>query len=434
MFKLIRLTVFFQALGYLLQFGAFFLFAKMLGAENQGILTIFRASGQIVASLLLFGLPGGIVYFVGKDRDLLLPVLGNCVKLFLVVFPLLALFLYILPIDKLPKVYLIGKYIPYLLVFVFFLSFFGIFQLSILSLKKYLYYNLFAFGAGFIMFGFSVSIWFTPDIYNKLNLAIIAYLVTYGLMFTYGAALIFNENGKVKNRKKWLPFVEQFKVGFRGFISNLAGLLLFRLDLFLVGYFLSLKDVGVYSIALFGAEMVTKIPGWSAAILTPMVASNEGGHVRRTVYLFYSAIIIALLLGVFFVLGIMMVPDFVSNLIGKDFTGVEICLLLLLPRVVMQSGVGILAANLAGKGYPWYHPGGNIAGLIFVVLLDLLLIPRYGIAGAALANSLGYGACLLINYLGFCKYNDTSVNNMISLFKLFIIDIKTKLKIGCING
>ena len=93
MFKLIRLTVFFQALGYLLQFGAFFLFAKMLGAENQGILTIFRALGQIIASLLLFGLPAGIVYFVGKDRDLFLPVLRNCVKVFLVVFPLLVLFL-----------------------------------------------------------------------------------------------------------------------------------------------------------------------------------------------------------------------------------------------------------------------------------------------------------------------------------------------------
>ena len=180
-----------------------------------------------------------------------------------------------------------------------------------------------------------------------------AYPVTYGLIFIYGAMLIFNERRKIKNRGKRLPLWDQFKVGFRGFISNLAALLLFRLDLFLVGYFLSLKEVGIYSIALFGAEMVTKIPGWSASILTPMVASNEEGHVRRTVYLFYSATIIALLLGVFFVLGIMAFPNFISNLAGKDFTGVEICLLLLLPRVIMQSGVGILAANLAGKGYPW---------------------------------------------------------------------------------
>jgi len=406
MFKLIRLTVFFQALGYLLQFGAFFLFAKMLGAENQGILTIFRASGQIIASLLLFGLPLGIIYFVGKDRDLFLPVLRNCVKLFLFVFPLLVLFLYVLPIDRLPKVYLIGKYIPYLLIFVFFSSLFGIFQLSILSLKKYLYYNLFAFGAGIIIFGLSVSIWFTPDVYNKLNLAIMAYLVTYGLMFIYGAILVFNGRRKLKNKGKRQPFWEQFKVGFRGFISSLASLLLFRLDLFLVVYFLSIKEVGIYSIALFGAEMVTKIPGWSAAILRPMVASKEEGYVKRTVYLSYSAIIIALLLGLLFVLGIMAFPHFISNLVGKDFTGVEICLLLLLPRVIMQSGVEILAANLAGKGYPWYHPVGCTIPLIFLVLLDMILIPRLGINGAALGNSLAYVSAAIIFWIGFRKYNE----------------------------
>jgi len=406
MYKLIRLTIFFQALGYFLQFGAFFLFAKMLGAENQGILTIFRASGQIIASLLLFGLPAGIVYFVGKDRDLFLHVLRNCVKLFLVVFPLLVLFLCILPINKLPKLYLIGKHTPYLLIFIFFFSFFGIFQLSILSLKKYLYYNLFAFGAGIIIFGLSVSIWFAPDVYNKLNFAIIAYLVTYGIMFIYGVILVFNERRKIKNRRARQPFWEQFKVGFRGFISSLAALLLFRLDLFLVGYFLSLKEIGIYSIALLGAEMVTKIPRWSASILTPMVATNEKGHVRRTVYLFYSAIIIAFLLGLFFVLGIMIFPNFISNLLGKDYTGIEICLLLLLPRVIMQSGVSILAANLAGKGYPWYHSIGCCVPLFFVLLIDVFLIPKLGINGAALGNSIAYISALVIFSIGFHKYND----------------------------
>jgi len=140
----------------------------------------------------------------------------------------------------------------------------------------------------------------------------------------------------------------------------------------------------------------------------PMVASNEGGHVRRTVYLFYSAIIIALLLGLLFVLGIMAFPNFISNLAGKDFTGVEICLLLLLPRVIMQSGVGILAANLAGKGYPWYHPAGCTIPLIFLVLLDIILIPRLGINGAALGNSLSFISAVAVFWIGFKKHNDFS--------------------------
>jgi len=66
MFKLIQLTIFFQSFGYLFQFIAFLLFAKMLGAENQGVLTVFVTAGQIIALLLSFGLPGGITYFGNK--------------------------------------------------------------------------------------------------------------------------------------------------------------------------------------------------------------------------------------------------------------------------------------------------------------------------------------------------------------------------------
>jgi stage V sporulation protein B len=410
MIKLLQITVLFQSLGYIFQFLAFLLFAKMLGAENQGVLTIFVTSGQIIALLLSFGLPGGLTYFIGKDRSLFLPVVVNCCKLVFAILPLLVLVLYILPIDKFPRVYLIRDYTPFLIISILFLSFSGIFQMAILSLKNYFYYNLFAFGSGFIIFSFCVLIWFTPLIYNKLNLSIIAYPVTYGILFIYGGTLVFNEGMKRKNKGGVQSFWEQFKVGFRGFISSIAALLLFRLDLFLIGYFLSLKEVGIYSIALFSAEMVTKIPGWSATILTPMVASNEDGHVKRTVYLFYSAIFVALLLGLFFLFGILIFSNLISSLIGKDFTGVETCLLLLLPRVIMQSGVGVLAANLAGKGYPWYHPVGCTIPLIILVLLDIILIPNLGINGAALGNSLAYISAFILFWIGFHKYNVPTEN------------------------
>ncbi len=406
MIKLLQLTVLFQSLGYIFQFLAFLLFAKMLGAENQGVLTVFIAAGQIITLLICLGLPGGIIYFVGKDRNLFLPVINNCYKLLSFVLPLIILFIFVLPMDKLPKVYLIVNYIPYLLTSVILLSFVGIFQVAILSLKNYLYYNLFIFGAGFTIFGLSVLIWFTPDVYNKLNLAIMAYLVTYGITFIYGAVLVFNERMRIKDRGGKQSFWEQFKVGFRGFISSIAALLLFRLDLFLVGYYLSVKEVGIYSIALFGAEMVTKVPTWSATILTPMVASNEGGHVRRTMYLLYSSIIVSVLLGLLFLLGIVTFSNVISNLIGKDYAGAETCLLLLLPRVIMQSGVAILAANLAGKGYPWYHPLGCSLPLIILVILDVILIPRLGINGAAIGNSVAFVSAAIIFWIGFRKYNE----------------------------
>ena len=88
MVKLLRQTVFFQAFGYLLQFSAFFIFARVLGSEGQGILTIFRILGQIIAAIMWLGLPAGMVYFIGKDKRSFVVLLKNCLKWFVLVFPL----------------------------------------------------------------------------------------------------------------------------------------------------------------------------------------------------------------------------------------------------------------------------------------------------------------------------------------------------------
>lgn len=408
MFKILGITVLLQALGYFFQFFGFFLFAKVLGSENQGILSLFRATGQVIASLISVGLPGAIIYFVGKNKNLFSSTTINCLKFAFVMLPFLGLFLWILPLDISVKAYLVRGYIPHILIFVLVLSSYEIFEVSILSLREYFLYNLFTFGAGIIVFVFSALIWYLPDVANKLNLSIVAYLTAYGLMSIYGAMIFLSERRKIGGIPAKQSLWEQFRVGLRGFISNVGGLLLFRIDLFIVGYFLSIREVGIYSIALFGTEMITKIPNWSAAILTPMVASGEVGHVKRTVYLFYSAIILAFLFGLVFFFVNAIFSDFISSLIGKDFGGVETCLLLLLPRVIMQSGISILAANLAGKGYPWYHPLGCAIPLVFLVLLDIVLVPKLGINGAALGGSLAHVSAFIIFLIGFRKYNQIS--------------------------
>jgi O-antigen/teichoic acid export membrane protein len=391
----------------MLQFAAMFVFAKILGSEGQGILSIFRSTAQIIGATIWLGLPSSIVYFIGKDKRYFYPLLKNCVGWFGFSFFILVFALYILPVEKIPKVNVIEQYIPFLLVLVYLLTFYDLFQRLMLSLKRFLYYNIFAFGLGLVIFFGSILTIYTSTDSNKLSIALWCYLVGYGIMFVYGLSLTIWEGHTIGLRNEIkLKFIKQFRVGLRGYLSAIGAMLLFRVDLFLVAYFLSFKEVGIYSIALLGAEMIIKIPNWSAAILTPMVASAEDGHVRRTVYLFYSSLICAVMLGILIILIITLFPTFISNIIGKDFAGVETCLLFLLPRVVMQSGVGILAANLAGKGYPWYHPAGCSIPLVFLIILDISLIPRLGILGAALGSSLSFISAVIVFWIGFHKYNE----------------------------
>jgi O-antigen/teichoic acid export membrane protein len=333
------------------------------------------------------------------------------------VFAILILVWIAMPIYKIQQISTMQQYVPFLMVLVFLLAFYNLFQGMMLSLKNYLSYNIFAFGLGLALFLGAVLVNFSPHYEEKLSMAIRCYLAGYAIMFFFGLRLIITERHKLSGGMvPKLSFFEQIRVGLRGYISSLSALLLFRLDLFLVAYFLTFKEVGVYSIALFCAEMIVKIPNWSASILTPMVASSEEGYVRKTLYLFYTSIVLAMVLGFFIVVTVKLFPMLISDIIGKDFVGVGICLLFLLPRVIMQSGVAIIAANLAGKGYPWYHPLGCSISLLFVIILDLILIPELGIIGAAIGNSLSFVSAVVVFMIGFRKYNEITEDSRLRVY------------------
>ena len=419
--KLVLQTVLFQGSGYVMQFIAFFLLARLLGAEDQGILTLFRTSGQIITSVLWLGVTGGIFYYMGKDEEHLPSLLFNSTAWFLSTSALFSAGLLLFTSIPIPALGTLKPYLPLFLAFIFFLGFFQLFESLSLSLKKYLAYNLFAFGLGLLLLAASVILFLLKDPTRKLFYSMAAYGISYALVCAYGLLTIQRHKRKLSSAKK-VKFFRQFSTGLKGFISNLTGLLLFKLDLFFVGYFLTVRDVGIYSIALFSAEMVTKIPYWSAGILTPIVASHEEGNVRKTLYMFYASLLVASVLGLFITGLIAVFPHGVSSLAGRDFRGVEILILLLLPRVIMQSGVGILAANLAGKGFPLWHPAGTLIGLVCLVPLDVLLIPRLGIIGAPLANSLAFVSTLIVFVIGFKRYNHTAGIS----FKVFTHDLKNR--------
>jgi len=67
-------------------------------------------------------------------------------------------------------------------------------------------------------------------------------------------------------------------------------------------------------------------------------------------------------------------------------------MLVLLPGVILLGGAKILTNELAGWGYPHYNSINAGGAFIVTVILNLTLIPRYGILGAALASSISYAA------------------------------------------
>ena len=63
---------------------------------------------------------------------------------------------------------------------------------------------------------------------------------------------------------------------------------------------------------------------------------------------------------------------------------------LLLPGIVSLTAVRVIASYLSGIGKPIYSTYTAAGAVILTVGLDLVLIPRYGISGAAAASSIVY--------------------------------------------
>jgi O-antigen/teichoic acid export membrane protein len=65
-------------------------------------------------------------------------------------------------------------------------------------------------------------------------------------------------------------------------------------------------------------------------------------------------------------------------------------MMLLLPGVVCLSVGKVIASYLSGIGKPGYATWISSINVVLTVILDIILIPRFGIAGAAGATSIVY--------------------------------------------
>jgi O-antigen/teichoic acid export membrane protein len=182
-----------------------------------------------------------------------------------------------------------------------------------------------------------------------------------------------------------------------GTVSAFASL---RLDILVLQHFRELDQVGVYAVAQSVAETVTILAVGFAGSMLPLVARLEGSERQD---LTGEAIRNCSLLGAVAVAGLALFgPLLVPVVFGQDFADAVTPLLILLPSMWF---LGIaLAVGSTLRGYARPGLASLLAGFSMVVTigLDLLLIPSYGVNGAAVASAVAYvlyGASSVI-YLG----------------------------------
>ncbi|GAG40288.1 unnamed protein product, partial [marine sediment metagenome] len=171
-----------------------------------------------------------------------------------------------------------------------------------------------------------------------------------------------------------------------------------RADMYLIGYFLGTTSVGYYSIAVLVAELVFLAPQVAGQLIFPKAAAQEKDSHLLAARVNRISIVYSLVL----VLGVVAVGKYIIVfLFGPDFIKSFYPMLFLLPGIIAINSGSTLGYYLGGReGYPPILIVAIFSALVTNIFLNLVLIPKFGIVGAAISSSIAY----MIYILVYCIY------------------------------
>jgi O-antigen/teichoic acid export membrane protein len=111
---------------------------------------------------------------------------------------------------------------------------------------------------------------------------------------------------------------------------------------------------------------------------------------------------------------------------GITFSKMYMVFLFLAPGLLATSVTALITAYLAAIDKVRYNMYGVAAGLIVIIPMDLIVIPSYGIYGAAVVSSVGYLIALVVAYYYLSKQASVSFLDFILIRKNDLKNLSAK--------
>jgi O-antigen/teichoic acid export membrane protein len=258
----------------------------------------------------------------------------------------------------------------------------------------------------------------------RLVLVVVALvLLGWGLaaaVWIYTLVTIVNVGWLVVTTRRAIPFTlrvnrrllsEQLQFGAKSYVQTLAQHLLLRIDLFMVSSFLGAAQLAFYSLALRLTELVLEIPQAVGLVLYPRLASLADKEMhqltaqacRRTLVITGLAAIGLAVLG----------PYIIILWYGWPYGPAGDPLPWAAAGVLMMSLFFILTRNFTSRNLQQVNFAVGALALVANVALNLVLIPAYGIVGAAIATAISYSAACLLLLVLFITGAGISVSDVL---------------------
>ena len=218
-----------------------------------------------------------------------------------------------------------------------------------------------------------------------------SYLITIimgSLIGVYFSFIIFPELYQktirsVYNKKEIISY------SFPLFLTSFLAIILNRTDVLMIGYYLPSEQVGIYSLANRFAGIVFLISTSIIPIFSPTIAELLGkGKKKEIKYYFINITKWTLIFTIpaFIIITIFSI-DFL-NIFGAEFTVGNSVVIILSTSFLFNSVLGLSGQVLSIMGRSKIIFVNSICAGILNIILNIILIPKYGLAGAAIATGI----------------------------------------------
>ncbi len=365
--------------------------ARWLGAEDLGLYTMVITIQAIAAFVATVGIPLALIKYVAEYKDARDKLIQTTSAAFIssIIFGLLVgILLYTLSgtlagLFDMPELARLLKILAFAFPFASILqTLLGLFN-GLRQMKTFAYvivlrsFLMTFFIVTFVWLGFGVegAVW-------GIVLSVVGGCI-FGL-YSSRRFLHINLHGLLQGVKRLVSFGSQV------FVADALGLVLAYTDIMLIGYFLSAEDVGYYGIAISASALFLLIPQAIQRITYPATSEywSQNKHQSLSILIdksmkYSACILLPLGLGVGF-----FSRELITGIFGQEFlyAALPLCVLLI-ARVIRGSTIVPVGASFAGVGRPdiplklsGISAGANVG-------LNILLIPPFGILGAAIATT-----------------------------------------------
>ncbi|MBK8574735.1 MAG: oligosaccharide flippase family protein [Elusimicrobia bacterium] len=393
-------TIFSQGVIFIFGMGISVLISRFLSPEGRGLYTLALF---LPGFLLYFFSPGigvAATYYISNGKYSPKTVLGNsmvCVVLHSVIAIVAGIVLINFTRDRLFEGVSIRHLYLTLLILPsqFFMTFvFPIF----LGMNKIREYNIFQVIHYALLFG--MLILFFVGFHTGVAGAIAVEAMA-GFLTCVVAIFIISKETKGFSFKIDKTYIKAaYNYGMKMYVGNLFSFLNRRLNLLIINNYLSATAVGFFGLSQGLSEKVWVVADAIGSVLFPRIASesNKDKKDLYTALVFKVTILVIGIVSIFLcVLGKALIVFLYSPVFMESVAPFRYLLI----GVVAGSGWRILENDLRARGKPGFILCIIVISLIVSVLLNFILIPRWGMTGAVSASVFSSMIGLVASVLAF---------------------------------